>query len=431
MAAPELIYNARLLDPERAYDGPGGLVHQNGVILDSGPGLASAPEGFAGVLANANGLLLAPGLVDLRVVVGEPGAEHRETFRSAGRAAAAGGVTTIVVQPNTDPVIDDVSLVDFVLRRAAARTRVRVLPAAAITKGLAGDRMAEIGLLAEAGAIMFAHGDAPITNSQLLRRALSYGRAFGALFAHRPLDPHLSKGGVMHAGEFAGRLGLRGTPSAAEVIGLNRDLALAELTGGRLLVDMLSSAQSLDPLQRAKQRNLDVRASVSVHHLALNELDIGDYRTFAKLDPPLRAEDDRRALLAGVTDGLIDVIVSGHDPQQPENKRLPFDEAAFGASALETLLPALISLHQGGAPLEPLWRAASLNPANLLGLPQGRLSRGAPADLVLVDSGSPFRCEADRLLSKSRNTPFDGRLLQGQVIRTLVGGQTIYSRENP
>lgn len=430
MSPPEWIANARLLDPGRDYDGPGGLLHQNGAILDAGPALLQPPAGFTGRVLDADGLLLAPALVDMRVVVGEPGEEHKETFKSAGRAAAAGGVGTIVVQPNTHPVIDDVSLVDFVLRRAAARTRVRVLPAAAITKGLAGQQMAEIGLLAEAGAVMFAHGEQPIADSQVLRRALSYAKAFGALLAHRPEDPYLARGGVMHAGEFAGRLGLRGVPVAAETIGVGRDLALAELSGGRLLLDMLSSAASLEPLARAKAKGLSVHASVSIHHLALNEIDIGDYRTFAKLSPPLRSEEDRMALGEAAASGLIDVIVSGHDPHPPENKRLPFDEAAFGAAALETLLPGLISLYlSGAASLCALWRAASLNPARILGLPQGRLEPGAPADLVLVDPDAPFRCEAERLLSKSRNTPFDGRLLQGQVRRTLVGGETIFTRE--
>jgi len=432
MGRAHLIHNARLLDPETGHDGPGGVAHQDGRILEAGPHLFAVPEGFDGEALDAGGLLLAPGLIDMRVVVGEPGAEHRETFRSAGRAAAAGGVTTFVVQPNTDPVIDDVSLVDFVLRRAAARTAVRVLPAAAITKGLQGERVAEIGLLAEAGAILFAHGDRPIVDSQVLRRALSYGKAFNALIAHRPLDPYLAKGGVMHAGEFAGRLGLRGIPAAAERIGLERDLALAEISGGRLLADMVSSAQSLESLQRAKQRAAAVTASVSIHHLALNELDIGDYRTFAKLSPPLRAEEDRLALLDAVQSGLIDVVVSGHEPHPAENKRLPFDEAAFGAAALETLLPALITLHLSHEiPLAALWRAVTLHPARLLGLPQGRLARGAPADLVLVDPAAPFRCEADRLLSKSRNTPFDGRLLQGLTQRTIVAGQTIFTRDTP
>lgn len=427
---PQLICNVRLLDPASGYDGPGGLLHQDGLILDAGPSLFHAPAGFIGEVMDGHGLLLAPGLIDMRVVLGEPGAEHRETFKSAGRAAAAGGVTTLIAQPNTDPVIDDVSLVDFVLRRAAARSCVRILPAAALTKGLRGEAMAEIGLLAEAGAAMFAHGDAPILDSQVLRRALSYAKTFGLLCAHRPQDAYLAKGGVMHAGEFAGRLGLRGIPAAAETIGVMRDLAVAELAGGRLLLDMLSAEASLAPLARAKDKGLRVHASVSVHHLALNELDIGDYRTFSKLSPPLRREDDRLALGEALVSGLIDVVVSGHDPHPAENKRLPFDEAAFGAAALETLLPGLLRLHHSqGAPLLALWQAAALRPAQLLGLAQGRLTPGAPADLILVDLDAPFRCQAEQLLSKSRNTPFDDQLLQGQVRRTLCGGKTVFERE--
>lgn len=426
----QLICNVRLLDPASGHDGPGGLVHRDGLILDRGPSLFAAPEGFDGAVLDGQGLLLAPGLIDMRVVLGEPGAEHRETFKSAGRAAAAGGVTTLIAQPNTNPVIDDVSLVDFLLRRAAARSCVRILPAAALTKGLRGESMAEIGLLAEAGAAMFAHGDHPIQDSQVLRRALSYAKVFGLLCAHRPQDVYLSKGGVMHAGEYAGRLGLRGIPIMAETIGVMRDLALAELSGGRLMLDMLSAGASLEPLRRAKEHGLTVHASVSVHHLTLNELDIGDYRTFAKLSPPLRGEADRLALGEALAGGLIDVIVSGHDPQPAENKRLPFDEAAFGAAALETLLPGMLRLHHSqGVPLLALWRAAALHPAQLLGLPQGRLSIGAPADLILVDLDAPYRCKADALLSKSRNTPFDEQLLQGLVRRTLCAGQTVFERE--
>lgn len=426
----QLICNVRLLDPASGYDGPGGLIHQDGLIVAAEAGLLHPPSGFDGEILDGKGLLLAPGLIDMRVVLGEPGAEHRETFKSAGRAAAAGGVTTLIAQPNTHPVIDDVSLVDFVLRRAAARSCVRILPAAALTKGLMGEAMAEIGLLAEAGAVMFAHGDKPIQDSQVLRRALSYAKMFGLLCAHRPEDGFLAKGGVMHAGEFAGRLGLRGIPIAAETIGVMRDLALAELTGARLLLDMLSARASLEPLRRAKQAGLAVQASVSVHHLTLNELDIGDYRTFAKLSPPLRGEEDRLALGEALIDGLLDVVVSGHDPHPAEYKRLPFDEAAFGAAALETLLPGLLRLHHAqGASLLALWRAAALRPAELLGLPQGRLKPGAPADLILVDLHAPYRCQADKLLSKSRNTPFDAQVFQGQVHMTLCAGQIVFQRE--
>jgi dihydroorotase len=419
------ISGARIVDPASRTDAVGHVLVDNGVIAEIGP-KAKAPAGVETI--DAAGRTLIPGLVDMRVVIGEPGAEHRETLKSAGRAAAAGGVTTMVVMPNTDPVIDDVSLVDFIKRRGEARAGVRVLPSAALTKHLDGELMTEIGLLAEAGAVLFSNGDRPITDSRVLRRALAYSKTFGALVAHRPEDPFLSRGGVAHEGALAARLGLAGVPAAAERIHAERDCALAELTGGRLLLDMLSSAAALEPLKRAKDAGVQAYASVSVHHLALNELELNDYRTFAKLSPPLRSEDDRQALVAGVRDGLIDVIVSGHDPRPPEEKRLPFDEAAFGASALETLLPAALTLHHAGdIPLIDLIAAMTVRPADLLGLEQGRLAKGAPADLTLLDLDAPFRFDAEKMLSKCRNTPFDGRLMQGRVLRTIVGGETVYA----
>lgn len=420
-----VITNARLLDPASGRDEIGTLVIEDGVIADVG---SKAKQTGADII-DAEGLGLIPGLIDMRVGVGEPGAEHRETLKSAGRAAAAGGVTTMVVMPTTDPVIDDVSLVGFIRQRGADRAGgVRVLPAAAMTKGLRGEQMSEIGLLSEAGAVLFCNGDTPVVDSRVLRRALSYASAFDALIAHRPEDPYLSKGGVMHEGELGARLGLPGIPAAAERIFAERDVALAELTGGRLLLDMLSSEQALGPLRRAKAAGAKVFASVSVHHLTLNELEVSDYRTFCKLSPPLRSENDRRALVEALVDGTIDVIVSGHDPRPPEEKRLPFDEAAFGASALETLLPAALLLHHSGqAPLLRVLHAMTTRPAEILGLPQGRLAKGAPADVVLVDLGAPLRFEAEAMTSKCKNTPYDGALLQGRVRRTIVGGRTVFA----
>jgi dihydroorotase len=422
MSRPTLIRNARIIDPASGFDGQGSILFGE-TILDVGPRVDARDA----EIIDADGLALMPGLIDMRVVIGEPGAEHKETFKSAGRAAAAGGVTTLVQMPNTTPVIDDQSLVDFILRRGAARTGVHILPAAALTHGLEGQVMTEIGLLADAGAVLFSNGDKQVNDSRVMRRALAYATAFGALVAHRPEDPFLAMGGVMHEGELAARLGLPGIPAAAEVIMAERDLALAELTGGRLLLDMLSSAQTLAPLKRAKERGVKAVASVSVHHLALNEMDVDGYRTFAKLSPPLRSEDDRVALGLAVQDGLIDVIVSGHDPRPAEDKRLPFDEAAFGATALETLLAGVLSLHHnGGVPLMPLLRAMTVRPAEILNLPQGRLAKGAPADMILVDLGKPFRLDSEKLLSKSKNSPFDEKLLQGVVQRTFVAGKSVY-----
>lgn len=427
MTRPTLIRNAKLIDPVKSKVEDGAILFAD-KILDVGA-VSSAPDGAE--IIDADGAHVAPGLIDMRVVIGEPGAEHKETFKSAGRAAAAGGVTTIVMMPNTTPVIDDQSLVDYVLRRGTDRSGgVRILPAAALTKHLDGEVMTEIGLMAEAGAVLFTNGDRPVVNSRVLRRALSYATTFNVLIANRPEDPFLAEGGVMHEGELAARLGLPGIPAAAEVVMAERDLALAELTGARLLVDMVSSAQTIPALERAKARGVKAVASVNVHHLVLNELDVDGYRTFAKLSPPLRSEADREALVQAVRDGLIDVIVSGHDPRPPEDKRLPFEEAAFGAVGLETLFPAALSLHhKGDAPLTTVIRALTLRPAEVLGLPQGRLMKGAPADIILVDLGAPFRLDSDKLRSKSNNSPFDEKLMQGAVRATFIAGRKVFGAE--
>lgn len=428
MTKPVLIRNATLVDPAREKPFEGFIAFDEN-ILEIGEG---APTGFSAFeIIDADGAHVAPGLIDMRVVIGEPGAEHKETFKSAGRAAAAGGVTTMVMMPNTAPVIDDQSLVDFVVRRAHDRAGgPHILPAAALTKNLAGEQMTEIGLLAEAGAVMFCNGDKPIPDSRLMRRVLSYASTFAALVAHRPEDPYLADGGAMHEGELAARLGLPGIPAVAEAIMLERDLALAELTGGRLLADMLSSARGLEALKRAKARGVNAFASVNVHHLVLNENDVDGYRTFAKLSPPLRAEDDRVALVEGVRSGLIDVIVSGHDPRPAEDKRLPFAEAAPGAVGLETLLAGALTLHHNGAVgLNALIRAMTLRPAEILKLPQGRLAKGAPADIILFDIGAPFRLDSDKLKSKSNNSPFDEKTLQGKVKKTFVTGRQVFPKE--
>ena len=426
-ARPIAFVNARLVDPESGYDGPGCLLVKDGIIAE-----VIRKKSLAGSIGDAEiidcgGHMLAPGLVDIRVKTGEPGAEPKETLKSAARAAAAGGVTSIVVQPDTDPAVDDPAVVDFILRRARDIGLVHVYPAGAATKGLAGEQMAEIGLMREAGAVYITDVDHPVVDTLVLRRVLSYAAGFGALVSHRPADPYLSAGAAATEGEFAGRMGLAGVSPVAEKIMLERDLALAELTGAPLLVDQVSCAASLESLARAKDKGVAVFASASINHLSFNELDIGDYRTFYKLTPPLRAEDDRQALIEALASGLIDVIVSAHAPAPAEDKRLPFDEAAPGAVGLETLLAALLALHHDDrAPLVDLIAAVTLKPAKLLGLNAGRLSKGAPADLVLCDLGAPVLIDADKLISKSKNSPFDGRRLQGQVKMTMVGGRKVY-----
>ncbi len=427
-AAPAIAFiNARLVDPETGYDGPGSLLAENGVIA-----AVTHEVGFADLspeirVVDCNGALLCPGLIDLRVKTGEPGNEPKETLKSAARAAAAGGVTSIVVQPDTDPVIDDPSVADFILRRARDIELVHVYPAGAATKGLKGLGMAEIGLMHDAGCVYVTDADRPIVDSKVMRRVLSYAAALGVLVAHRPADPWLTDGAAATEGEFAGRMGLPSAPVAAETIMLERDIALAELTGARLLVDQVSAAQPLESLARGKARGVRLIATASINHLSFNEIDIGDYRTFCKLTPPLRSESDRVALIEAVASGLVDIIVSAHTPAPPEDKRLPYDEAAPGAVGLETLLPALLTLyHEGRVPLETLIRAVTLAPAQAIGLAAGRLSPGAPADLVLCDIDAPRLIDAEDLISKSKNSAFDGRRLQGAVLMTLVDGRIVH-----
>jgi dihydroorotase len=419
--------NARLIDPASGLDQPGGVLIQDDLIVDVGPHVAAGGVGDAEFL-DCGGYVLAPGLIDMMVFTGEPGHEHRETLATASRAAAAGGVTTIVCMPNTDPVIDDVALVDFSLRRARDTALVHVHPMAAMTKGLLGEEMAEIGLLSEAGAIAFANGKTSLANAKVMRNVLAYAKDFGALIVHHLEDPTLAKDGVMNEGEVATGLGLRGIPSAAETIMLERDIRLVELTGGRYHAGQISCRASLDIIRTAKLMGLPVTCGVSINHLTLNENDIGPYRTFFKMKPPLRSEDDRRAMVEGVASGDIDVIISAHDPRGAEGKRRPFAEAADGAVGLETLLGAALRLyHSGDVELSQLLRALTANPARLLGIKSGRLAKGAPADLVLIDLETPWVVEPERLRSKSKNTPFDAARLQGRALLTVVAGRLVYN----
>ena len=324
-------------------------------------------------------------------------------------------------------MIDNSATVDFVMRRARDTAIVNIHPMAAITKGLAGAEMTEIGLLKAAGAVAFSDGDLSITNAQVMRRALTYARDFDALIVHHTEDPDLVGEGVMNEGEFATRLGLAGIPNAAETVMLERDIRLVMLTRGRYHAASLTCIESLEIMQRARDLGLPVSASVSINHVALNENDIGPYRTFLKLAPPLRTEADRKALIAAIASGLIDVVMSDHNPQDVEVKRLPFAEAAAGAIGLETMLPAGLRLvHAGELDLLSLIRAMSTRPAELLGLPGGTLRSGAPADLIVIDPDVPWLVDPDELKSKCKNTPFDEARFSGRVIRIIVGGRTVY-----
>jgi dihydroorotase len=418
--------NARLFDPARKLDQTGGVLIEDGVIKWMGAAVTrtSLPEGTN--ITDVKGGLLVPGLIDMRVFTGEPGSEHRETLQTASRAAAAGGVTSIVIQPNTQPVMDDASIIDFVLRRAQDTADVRVYPMAAITQDLNGEKMTEFGLLKEAGAVAVTDAVHSVRNSKVLSRAMNYAGNFNLLLVQHVEDYDLA-GGVMHSGESATRLGLPGIPAAAELIALERDIRLVEMTGAPYHAAQISCEASLEVISQAKDRGLPVSCGVSINHLTLNEHDIGAYRTFFKLSPPLRREDDRKALVAGVADGTIDVIVSSHDPQDADTKRVPFSEAAFGAVGLETLLSAGLSLvHSDQLTLERLIEAMTETPARLLNIHGGRLEQGGNADLAIVDLTAPWVVDADLLKSASRNTTFETRAFEGRVMETIVGGHSVY-----
>lgn len=418
--------NIRLIDPEADR------VFETTVVLDGGLiaaiGAASAPRGAQ--VIDGRGACLAPGMVDIGVKIGEPGERHTESFRSAGLAAAAGGVTTIIARPDTHPAIDTPEILEFVTRRAAEASPVRIRHMAALTKGRDGREMTEIGFLLDAGAIAFTDAAKVVTDTKVFARALTYAKSLGALVIGHPQEPGLSKGAAATSGKFSSLRGIPAVHPMAERIGLDRDFGLIEMTGAAYHADQITTARSLPALERAKANGLNVTAGISIHHLTLNELDVGDYRTFFKLTPPLRSEDDRIAMIEAVATGLIDVIGSFHTPADEESKRLPFEDAASGAVGLETLLPAALRLfHAGALTLPQLFRALSLNPARRLGLPQGRVTEGAPADLVLFNPETPFVLDRFTLKSKSKNTPFDGARMEGKVLATFVGGRQVFAAD--
>jgi dihydroorotase len=426
---PLLLTNARLIDPASNLDVVGGVLLEDGRIRDLGPRIRKDTIGRDAAVQDCSGLTIGPGLVDLRVFIGEPGQESRETFRSASEAAAAGGVTTLLMMPDTEPAVDDPAVIDFIIRRAGEQSLVNVLPAAALTKRREGREMSEIGLLAEAGARAFTDGARAVRNPQILRRAMIYGRRFDALIMGHLEDADLAANGVMNEGELSARLGLPGIPIEAETVTLERDLRLAAATGARYHASVVSAAQSLGILERARQSGQTASAGTSINHLTLNEADVVGYRTFLKVAPPLRPEADRLALVQAVADGLIDIIVSDHDPQGTESKRQPFAEAATGAAGLETFLAAGLRLVQARAlTVHQLFAAASARPAALIGSKAGRLAKGAPADLVVFDPDEPWLVERDRLRSRSKNTPFDDARMLGRVKLTIVAGKIVFSQ---
>ena len=428
MTGPTVLKNLRIIDPSRNLDETGTIViGADGRILAAGKQAQNqgAPEGAT--VKDCRGLLAVPGLVDARVYVGEPGAEHRETIESASRAAAAGGVTSFIMMPDTDPVLDDIALVEFVQNTARNKALVNVHPAAALTKGLAGEEMTEIGLLQEAGAVAFTNGRSGLSDTLILRRAMTYAREFDTVISLELREKYLGNG-VMNEGLFASWLGLSGVPREAEVIPLERDLRIAGLTRGKYHAAKISVPESAEAMRVARSRGANVTCGISINHLSLNENDIGEYRTFFKLSPPLRTEDDRVAMVDALADGTIDIIVSSHDPQDVDTKRLPFADAADGAIGLETMLAAALRLHHSGqVPLMRLIDAMSTRPAQIFGLDAGTLKPGAKADITLIDLDEPWIVSKDMLLSRSKNTPFEDARFSGRAVATYVAGRCVYS----
>ena len=419
--------NARLLDPAANLDTHGGLLVIDEAIADCGTHVRLGELAADIETVDCQGHCLAPGLVDMRTQFREPGEEHKETIDSVSRAAASGGITAMVGLPNTQPVIDDVAVVEFVARRAREVKLVKIFVYGAATRGLAGKQITEMGLLKEAGALAFTDGTRTISNARVMRHALSYASAFNALIIQHPEAPDLAKGGDMNEGELATRLGLAGIPAAAEAMMLERDSRLVALTNGRYHAAHLSTADGLDVIRRSKAQGLRMTAETAPPYFALNESAVDDYRTFAKVSPPLRSESDRLAVVEALKDGTIDVIASDHSPHDQESKRIPFSQAEPGMVGVETLLPLSLELfHDKHLPLLDVLCKLTVAPAELLGLPLGTLGIGKSADLVVFDLERPFRIDVKNGTGKSKNAPYDGRPAQGQVRMTVVDGRIVY-----
>ena len=419
-----IIRNARLIDPSTGLDAPGELLVRRGRIEDLGPALGR-PDGAAAI--DGDGAILCPGLVDMRAEVGEPGEEYRETVASAALAAAAGGITTLAALPDTRPTIDDPALVRLLRARGEETGSLTVLPYAAATRGCLGLELAELGLLREAGAVAFTDGARAIASSRMMRLALAYARGFGARIVQHPEDPGLAEGGVATQGELATRLGLPAIPAAAEAIMVARDIRLAALTGGAVHFAHVSTAEALALIRAAKDQGLAVTCDTAPPYFDLNETAIGDFRTYAKLSPPLRADSDRQAVAAALRDGTIEAIASDHQPRDADDKRLPFAQAAAGGAGLATLLAVtLAQVHGGRLPMAQAIALLTRNPARLLGSAAGTLARGAAADLCLFQPERAWRVEAGALPGKAQNTPFDGRALEGRVTGTWKAGRRVF-----
>ncbi|WP_408901903.1 dihydroorotase [Teichococcus aerophilus] len=424
-SSPDILFtNARLLDPASGLDSPGSLLVSRGLIADHG-GSLGVPDGAT--VVDCGGAVLAPGLIDLRASLGEPGNEYRETIDSAAEAAAAGGITTLCALPDTETPLDDPALLQYVWRRGEALGSLSILPYGAATRACAGKDLSEFGLLKEAGAIAFTDGTHAIGNARVMRLALSYARAFGSFIVQHPEEPDLARGGVATEGEMASRMGLAGIHPAAESMMVARDIALARITKGHVHFAHVSTGAALDLIRQAKDEGLRVTCDTAPPYFDLNETAIGDFRTYAKLSPPLRREEDRLAVVAALQNGTIDAIASDHQPRDADDKRLPFAQAAAGGAGLATVLGVTLArVHGGDLSLLDALALLTCKPATLLGLETGRLTRGAPADLVMFDLERGWKVEAGKLPGKAQNSPFDGRPLEGRVMGTWKAGKRVF-----
>ncbi len=419
--------NARLFDAESGLDAKGELLTIGSTIADFGPAIFKdgIPQGAK--VIDCKGHLLTPGLLDIQVHFREPGQEYKETIETGSKSAASGGVTTVACMPNTKPVIDDVSVVTFIHRRARETGYVNVRTYGAISKGMKGEALTEMGLLKEAGVVGFTDDGLPVMNALLMRRALAYARELGVPVAQHAEDLNLSAHGCMNEGAVSARLGLPGIPNASEAVIVERDIILAELTGGQYHVLHISTAEAVDAVRRAKKKGLKVTAEAAPHHFCLTDEAVAEYRTFCKMNPPLRAEKDRLAIIEGLKDGTIDAIATDHAPHDEESKRVPMTHAAFGIVGLETMLPLSLSLyHNKIMPLRDVIAAMTYKPADIIHVPGGRLKKGAPADLTLIDLDRNWTLEPESFVSKSQNSPFDHWKTKGRAILTVVGGEVVY-----
>ncbi len=421
--------NARIVDPSQNLDERGGLIiDTKGKIKAVGKSVKKENIPIKSEKIDLKGKVLMPGIVDMKVFIGEPGFEYKENFRSLSSAALSGGVTSVVSMPNTSPVIDNVSMVDFILRRGRDKSNINIYPSATLTRNMDGKLMTEFGLLSKKGIVGFTDATRTVQNSEIMSRIMNYASDLDVLVMQHPEDQELSKGRCISEGEVSTRLGLQGIPSIAEKIIIERDLSLLEEYPCRYHISQLSSAKSVDVIKKYKKNGIKFTAGVSINNLSLNENDIGDFKTFMKISPPLRTEEDRKALIQGIKDNLIDVIVSDHKPEDEESKRLPFAQAAEGSIGIETLLSLALELHHNGSlPLKKIIETITCNPAKILKINKGTLKKGSDADLCIFDLEQPWKVDVSKLKSKSKNAAIENRKLQGKVMMTYLKGESVFN----